>query len=516
MPYMRTVSVCVDQKHPLFEYADKLTRLANNLSNAARFRQRQVMTAVSKPEEAWTQNERDVMDEIAGTIREMAKPAPMPEAGSHFLSYRLLDAVMKHTGNPDYYAEGLPRQTAQLILKKATKDMKAFYASCRAYKESPSSFTGKPKLPGYKRKGGHATADISNQDCVIRTRDGKWYAELPFVKKTPVCIGSPIPGARLKQASVVPENGRYRLAFAFEAAEELPKPAANPKRACAVDLGVDNFMAVTNNCGLPLLLYKGGPVKSVNQLYNKKIAAIVSEQTLRTGGKFVPGKDYYAATNRRNDQVSDFLHKCAKHLVTWCVENRIDAIVIGVNKLWKQESGLGHKNNQEFVQLPFEKLRGILKYLCEWNGILYLEQEESYTSKASFPDMDPIPVYKEGDGAHYAFSGKRRPTRYAGMYKKDGFRGLYTAGDGAVINSDFNGSANILRKAFPQAFVDGAMPDFTKATIIRHPGLGCREANREKQLEANASNFKDGAPRISKAKQKRLRRKGNAPQAAVS
>ena len=102
------------------------------------------------------------------------------------------------------------------------------------------------------------------------------------------------------------------------------------------------------------------------------------------------------------------------------------------------------------------------------------------------------------------------------MYKKDGFRGLYTAGDGAVINSDLNGSANILRKAFPQAFVDGAMPDLTKVAIIRHPGLGCREANREKQLKANASNFKDGAPRISKAKQKRLRRKGNAPQAAVS
>lgn len=208
---MRTVSVCVDQKHPLFGYADKLTGLANNLRNAARFRQRQVMTAVSKPEDAWTLNERNVMNEIALTIREMTKKKPMPKEGRSFLSYEFLDAIMKHTKNPDYYAEGLPRQTAQCVLKQAVRDMKSYYAACRAYKNSPSAFTGKPELPGYRKKGGHATADISNQDCIIQTREGKWYAEFPFAKKTPVCIGLPIRGARLKQASIVPENGRYRL-----------------------------------------------------------------------------------------------------------------------------------------------------------------------------------------------------------------------------------------------------------------------------------------------------------------
>ena len=43
-------------------------------------------------------------------------------------------------------------------------------------------------------------------------------------------------------------------------------------------------------------------------------------------------------------------------------------------------------------------------------------------------------------------------TRYKGMYKEGGFRGLYRASDGTIINSDLNGSANILRKAFPDAF----------------------------------------------------------------
>jgi len=38
-------------------------------------------------------------------------------------------------------------------------------------------------------------------------------------------------------------------------------------------------MAVTNNCGLPCLLYKGGVVKSVNQRYNKRVAKMMSKQT---------------------------------------------------------------------------------------------------------------------------------------------------------------------------------------------------------------------------------------------
>lgn len=42
MGYMRTATVYINEGHPLFKYADNLTALTNNLSNAARFRQRHV------------------------------------------------------------------------------------------------------------------------------------------------------------------------------------------------------------------------------------------------------------------------------------------------------------------------------------------------------------------------------------------------------------------------------------------------------------------------------------------
>ena len=65
----------------------------------------------------------------------------------------------------------------------------------------------------------------------------------------------------------------------------------------------------------------------------------------------------------------------------------------------------------------------------------YVEQEESYTSKSSFLDMDEIPVYNPEQPYTGAFSGKRIR------------RGLYRFSDGRTANADLNGAANILKKS---------------------------------------------------------------------
>uniref|UniRef100_UPI003D7E5176 hypothetical protein n=1 Tax=Brotaphodocola sp. TaxID=3073577 RepID=UPI003D7E5176 len=106
MGYMRTRSICITQNHPLFDYAETVTRLANHLSNAIRFRQRQVLTAVSKPATDWSANEQEVMQEILDAISQMKRPVPAPTKENHFLGYSFLDSVMKYTKNPDYYAKG--------------------------------------------------------------------------------------------------------------------------------------------------------------------------------------------------------------------------------------------------------------------------------------------------------------------------------------------------------------------------------------------------------------------------
>ena len=70
--------------------------------------------------------------------------------------------------------------------------------------------------------------------------------------------------------------------------------------------------------------------------------------------------------------------------------------------------------------------------------------EESYTSKASFLDLDALPTYDPERTEKPRFRGGKREKR-----------GLYRASDGRRIHADINGSYNILRKAFPNSFGQG-------------------------------------------------------------
>jgi len=84
----------------------------------------------------------------------------------------------------------------------------------------------------------------------------------------------------------------------------------------------------------------------------------------------------------------------------------------------------------------------MLTYKAELVGIRVEVQEESYTSKASFLDLDPIPTYKPNNDTQYTFSGKRIGRRNR----------LYRTKDGRKICADVNGAYNILRKSRPDAF----------------------------------------------------------------
>ena len=455
----------------LFEWCDTLAHKANNLYNAALFRIRQCMTSRKKDADKLTENELEVLSEIdrmnIALVSNDKKPRPIPRSGS--LSYTFLDDLMKYTDNPDYICPELPKQTAQNMLKHASGDMKSFFKAIRAYNADSSRFTGKPELPHYKRKQGTCSFDVSNQDCVVRrNKKGNYVAKLPKTKCI-VSLGRSVPG-NLKEVHVTPMNGKYQISFVFDDQNTVPELLTEvPERIAAIDFGIDNFMAVTNNCRLDCLLYKGGVIKSANRLYNKRIAAIMSEQTKGGTDKFVPTPEYYNVTQRRNNTVNDFMLQTGKHFISWCVDNRIDTIVLGDNPFWKQEINIGHKNNQKFVQIPFDRMKKILEYQAERHGIRIMRQEESYTSKASFLDRDPMPVYEKNDSS-CSFSGTRI------------HRGLYRTNTGELINADVNGSANIMRKCITDAFENtGLMHD--RIIVIKHPMYDAMIQNQTAQKQ---------------------------------
>ena len=121
----------------------------------------------------------------------------------------------------------------------------------------------------------------------------------------------------------------------------------------------------------------------------------------------------------------------------------IGTLIIGTHAGWKHEIALGRRNNQTVVNVPHARFSKLLTYKAALVGIEVLVTEQSYTSKASFLDGDPLPVYDPTAPAP-TFSGRRVK------------RGLYRAADGAPIHADVNGSYTIMCKVAPAAFAQGS------------------------------------------------------------
>ena len=230
---------------------------------------------------------------------------------------------------------------------------------------------------------------------------------------------------------IIPKyNGRYfKIAYCYEI--EVEDLELNQENSLAIDIGLDNLATCVTNTGTSFIM-DGRKIKSINQHWNKqkaKLQSILSKQNLHTSERL------QRITNKRNNRVEDYLKKAARYIVKYCIGNDIGTIVCGYNSDFKREIDLGKNTNQQFVQVSYGKLRSQLKCLCERYSMKYVEQEESYTSKASFLDLDKIPVYQADSQEKYNFSGRRI------------YRGLYRSKDGKIINADVNGAANILRKS---------------------------------------------------------------------
>ena len=175
-------------------------------------------------------------------------------------------------------------------------------------------------------------------------------------------------------------------------------------------------------------------IKSVNQYYNKELSKLRSDLKKRHNRNW--SNKMQKITTKRNNKIEYFLHCASKTVVEYCKEADIRTIVIGLNKTWKQDCKLNKIVTQGFVQLPYDKFINKVKYKAESEGITVIVNEESYTSGTSFLDLEePI---KDN------YNKSRRI-----------YRGLFQANNGTLINSDLNGAYQIMKKVFPNAFVNG-------------------------------------------------------------
>lgn len=337
----------------------------------------------------------------------------------------------------------------QNAIRKAVAAWDGYFESLKRYVANPAGYTGKPKIPGYK-KTEESTAWFSKQVAKLKEEDGKSY--LQFVnQKEQFCIGrtSTYKGLQYVKTEIKPIYGRYCLLVTFDDKAKTIEPPANPERILGLDPGVNNFLGVANNFGAVPFVIKGGAIKSVNQRFNKQRAKLLSALTKGSDSQHsVKYSEQLNTLNRKRESfMRDYFYKCAWYICRYAQAAGVEVIVMGHNEGQKQELTLGDKNNQNFVTIPYLKFITILKAVAAKCKMAVVIREESYTSRASLLDMDDIPIYKQGDNAEHQFSGKRI------------HRGLYKSSNGTVMNADINGAGNILRKEYPHAFEN--VKDFT-------------------------------------------------------
>ena len=327
--------------------------------------------------------------------------------------FELINQFTKNN-QKDYIA--LPRKVSQQIIYQVDQNIKSFFNSIKS-----NNINHKILMPKYLNKDGRFEVIYTNQ-AIFNKLLKQNILQLSGLKDFKLHIIH----NNIKQVRLIHKGNHIVIEILYEQKE---KEYVNNNRYCSIDLGINNLCTIGSNV-IKSIILNGKPLKSINQYYNKKLAQLKSEQDLRKNKQYNK-KKIQSLTFKRNNKVNDYLHKSSRYIVNHLVSNNITNLVIGLNKEWKQETNIGKRNNQNFVQIPHTKLIEQLKYKCQLEGIKVMIREESYTSKCSFIDNEEI-------CKHEQYLGKRI------------CRGLFKTKENKIINADLNGALNILRKEIPE------------------------------------------------------------------
>ena len=309
----------------------------------------------------------------------------------------------------------------QNIVDKLKNDWTSYWKLLKMKKNK--TYDEKINIPRYKKK--YNLVEYNNQ-VISKKKLKQGYIGTDKMKQG-IKIANRHKVLDCKCFRIYNKNDKILCELIYE--KEIEQVKKND-RVASIDIGLENLFTIAFNYNKKGISIKGTKLKAINQYFNKVKASLQS---------MLPKKQYISKfinqlLYKRTEQLRNYIGYYTNKLIEILRTERISKLVVGYNKGWKQEINIGSKNNQSFVNIPFRKILDILRYKLEDNGIEYKEQEESYTSKASYLDNDEIPIYKE-ETNEIKFSGRRIK------------RGIYKSKQGKIINADLNGALNILKKS---------------------------------------------------------------------
>ena len=153
-----------------------------------------------------------------------------------YLDYAWVFHLVKHT---DAYT-ALPRKVSNDILRQLDKNWRAFFAASEAYREDPSTFVGRPKLPKYKHKTKGRFLLIYDIQAISRPALSRGR-----LRPSGLNIEVHTTHTAINQARIVPRSGYSVVELVYEHPEQ-PRQGTRALHA-ARDRGVDTLAAIPSH-----------------------------------------------------------------------------------------------------------------------------------------------------------------------------------------------------------------------------------------------------------------------------
>lgn len=332
-----------------------------------------------------------------------------------YLNYYDVNKLFTHGNQPDYRA--LPAKVAKQTQMLVDKSFKSFFALLKLKQQG--KYDKSVRIPQYLHKQDGRMLVMYEKGALSFKHEG-----FIALSKTSIRIRTKQSKDTVQFVRIVPKGHHIVIEVGYK--QPMAEKQLDNGRFASIDLGLHNLMTVASNCIAPFII-NGKPLKAINHYYNKYLAKM--KHTLARDNQKRSSKAVGRLTLKRQHKIRDYLHKVTTFVVNHFASHQITTLIVGCNKEWKQDIAIGKRNNQNFVSIPHGEILNLLAYKCEMRGITMVLQEESYTSKCSFFDDEPVEK-------HDMYQGKRIK------------RGLFRTATGFLLNADVNGACNIARKYF--------------------------------------------------------------------
>ena len=237
--------------------------------------------------------------------------------------------------------------------------------------------------------------------------------------------------------------------------DEIKETSLNERvYSLGIDPGICNHITLSsNNPESKPLLIKNRAINKITSHTRYSLNRINSEIShhinSRSFGKSLKNlnrlRDHL--NDKRNTIMTNEISKINSRIIEYCKKFNIGTIYFGRNiNMKKSNKKMGKRFNKKIMSFPHYSLLNNLKYKCLVNGIILIEQEESYTSKFSC-------INTEYDIWNYDYKSNKPTDTVLKEQGVRGKRGLYRDKNTNIyMNSDVNGAFNIMRKGMKENY----------------------------------------------------------------